>query len=223
MLSFERWSNRKLEQKNSLLIKTIDKFISKYLSIHSHSPMNLFAWKSEPTTIFGVVLGSMTAITFLPLMIYYFFKFYRYRNNVMLKKRYSALTILQLIFCCLVVFGMSIFQLAMTNIFGSSTLFAGISAMLALISAVIVMNLLLFRNWQIIFDNNFAKATQNISWQILINENENQKTIEQFNWWMKHKHNLGNYYFVRQIVTAKILFESIVIAVPWTFVLSLIA
>ena len=212
--------------------------------------MTLFTWQSDTTTTFGVVLGILTAIFFLPLMIYSLREYYGYRNNVMLKKRYSNLTIIQVVLCGLLDLGLSIFELSIVGVFSNNTkvnlLITAVSAMISLLCSAGVANLLLFRDWLIIFDNNFAMATRKrIEWQVLIDPNhvnnnrvnslnhnnksnvkENNNNKESIagtnspNWWLIHKNDFGNYYFVRKIVLVKIIIECIIIAVPWCYVLS---
>ena len=215
------------------LISFFPVFANKFHQSFKTVNMTIFAWNSQKTTTFGVTLGITTAVLFLPLMSYFLYQYYGYRNNVMLKKRYSSLTIIQVILCGLLDLGLSIFELSIVGIFSQDTnanlLITAISAMVSLMCSAGVANLLLFRDWLIIFDNNFAMATRKrIEWQLLINSshtvtNDNKPKSDSqstTNWWLLHKNNFGNYYFVSKIVLIKIAVECLIIAVPWCYVLS---
>lgn len=184
--------------------------------------MTLFSWNSTQTTLIGVASGASTACLFLPLMIFYLYKYYKFRHNLMLKKRYSNLTLIQVVLCCCIVLGMSLFEISIANVFvGSGIAIPAAAAEFSLMCAVGVENIVLFRMWLITFDNNFVKATQQHSqWKSLITGKHDQgsKSIKQYNWWMKHRDDWGNFYFVEKIVIIKLIIELSIILVPWTFV-----
>lgn len=139
----------------------------------------------------------------------------------MIKKRYASLTILQIILSCFIILGLSTFQLSLGNIISNKVYVSALSIMISLMLAVGVANIMVMRQWQIIFDNNFAMATQHTDWKLLINIKSQRHSIESYNWWMKHKNDWGNYYFVRKVVCIKVLIECGIMLIPWTYVLSL--
>lgn len=187
--------------------------------------MTLFFWSGDVARVsaFGVAL--LTSLL-LPVMIWYACKYYSYRNNVMLKKRYSSLTITQAILSCIAVFGMSIFEVSIVDMFGTissdiSIFITAFFAIVSIIARVIIGNIMLFRNWQITFDNNLALMTQKHNdWQALINPNASDQLSLQNNWWVQHKQDLGNYFFVRKVIAAKFSIESLFIISAWLYVLS---
>ena len=84
-------------------------------------------------------------------MICYACKYYSYRNNVMLKKRYSNLTIIQAILACIAVFCMSIFEISIVDLYGIisnkiSIYITGLFAIISIVARVMIGNIMLFRN-----------------------------------------------------------------------------
>ena len=138
--------------------------------------MALFEWHAAVTSTFAYSLSAGTCCMFLPPMCYYLYRYYQCRNDIMIKKRFASITLIQVIFSIVVVASLSLFQIAIVCIFGDSPAFTPILfAIIALTSAVIVANLIIFRVWLILFENSFAMAKdQYTEWKHLINPNFNQ-------------------------------------------------
>ena len=155
----------------------------------------------------------------------------------MIQKRFANLTMIQSILSKVVVLSISMYQIAIVNVFGDNAEYSSvILVLLGLISSVCVANVMMLRMWLILFANKIAITQQNSKyndWKRLIDSNYQNITAKQIqtasanakvsplhskninndheNWWQRHKNTFGNYYFMRWIVVIKLIIECLII------------
>lgn len=115
-------------------------------------------------------------------------------------KRYHNLSLTTAIGCTLSslgMFGRLINQSTISDIFNYP------SGYVSLLGAIIAQYAIAFRFWMIYYQSHFNKLSKLRHWQLLINPNISQinKTMKKSDlWFLKHKHNFGNYNFLKKRV-----------------------
>eukprot|EP01084_Bolivina_argentea_P069000 125587_1 len=153
-------------------------------------------------------------LIYTPICIYCFIQFYKHRNNIVLKKRHSTITIYFLIggFATLTVFDPLIILLYSNTIFDYDT-YDNYMFYPMYLTVTASFYTFIWKQWLYYFDTNFAKATLNKQWTQFLNK----KTAEN-NWFILNKKTFANNSLFHKAIPVLLLIIFIT-TIIWEFIL----
>eukprot|EP01084_Bolivina_argentea_P177653 307191_1 len=148
-----------------------------------------------PTDLIVLIVSvSVYSTIYIPLLIYYGWKYYQNRNHVALKQRYASITIMEIIWTLMNTIAINVMQfyfLYNYKHFVLTTKDHNLIYLTCAVPAAIGLSCCwIWRFWMIKFDMKFAIATSNNQWIYIIDPNAMQ--LAQSRWYLTHKNTFGN-------------------------------
>lgn len=161
--------------------------------------------------IYEIIITANISISFIfgILMLFYGYQFYKKRHQLIIKKRYSKIVFVINILAVFLLFIVwpygYIDSLTSTNSLtnhNTASLFWSITYPFGAYGTV-TFNAL--RYYMIYYDMNFLNSSKDLQWKKYINSS--LETLQKENWYISHRHNLGNETFMIKLM-------SIIIFIP---------
>ena len=205
-MAFEEAANESYETTNSTGIQ-MESYLPWVLipTEDSSSPSEGYALKDNPeviaTTFTFVIMG---LAIYLPIAIYFIYPLFIRRKDIILKKRYVALSLLVTFFLCIGIAVRTLLQLYEFRVnesedfkeyFPSATFYQALSS-LDVFSTAAGVAAMASRFWLIWFDINYSILLGDNLWKGIIDETWDKNS----NFFLKYRHNLGNFSFLMKFV-----------------------
>eukprot|EP01084_Bolivina_argentea_P254444 427749_1 len=167
--------------------------------------------------VYVLLLTVITYLFYVPVGIYFIWKLYCYRQNIVIRKRYGNIAIIQNIFLILYILSAMTIPCSypLVNIFTFNLGGIFVSCGFGFIYC------LLTRLWAYYYDIKYDHAVNENDWSYLLNEKhsiENNIYASHNNFFVKHKANLGNYKFVSKICLILWFLSTLIIFIYGTWV-----
>ena len=143
----------------------------------------------------------LTISIYVPIGIYFTWKYYQHRHNIVLQKRYAKVTLVQNIFLIILI-PSAMSSPAAFNLTGPILPFNLYSVFIA--CSIGLVYCMLTRLWMYYFDIMYDHSVHEHDWEYILNgKHQIDDTIQQTttNFFVKHKDTLGNYKFISKILT----------------------
>ena len=158
-----------------------------------------------------ILTAIMWWLLLIPITIYNGYKYYKLRDHIILQKRYSSITIYEVIIMIIkLIWG--VFLFFMVGYFGEGSIWSALFEIPYQFLSFMLLYCWVWRFWLIHYDTNFTLSTVKQDWAIIINRRfKDLKT----NWYINNKSKYGNYHwFKKHIIIPAILIQSFLIILP---------
>ena len=154
---------------------------------------------NDPTALSIIISSFICFFVYIPLSMYYGYKFYLHHSHMVFSKRYSKITLYEIILMIIKIIWVPVEHLS-EYYFKSHH--KSLEHQFILLGNIILAYFILYcwvwRQWLSSYDINLTSCIVNNQWRIYIDPEfeESQLTINT-KWYLQNKHRYGNYLWVR--------------------------